>query len=303
MTILCTTIIPTVGRTTLARAVRSALDQDLGPDQHQIIVVNDSGQPLPAEAWQQSPQIEILSTNRCERSVARNVGVAVALGKYLHFLDDDDNLLPGGLPTLLKVAEISGCSRVYGGYQIVNPATGVTQVISPHIRGDILAYLVAGETMPWGASLLQRQLFYQLDGFDTTLSVREDYDLECRAALHGEVACTQKVVACFRVGTSVSTTDWSRLAYVTHRIRERVFLSPHALPRILAGAREAPYCYVRQAPYLYEKLGRAYLGALLFGLSQKRLDLIRLHYAQFLFTCLFYSGLHRFGAGLSPSSG
>ena len=93
---LCSTIIPTVNRPSLERAVKSALDQDLDLDLHEIIVVNDSGKALPDIDWLKSPRIKVVNTNRVERCVARNVGAALASGKYLHFLDDDDYLVSGG---------------------------------------------------------------------------------------------------------------------------------------------------------------------------------------------------------------
>jgi len=86
----CSTIIPTIARLKLERAVESALAQPLSPDEHEIIVVNDSARPLPAAIWQKAPNVSIVSTNRHERSIARNTGAALATGRYLHFLDDDD---------------------------------------------------------------------------------------------------------------------------------------------------------------------------------------------------------------------
>ena len=41
------TVIPTVNRPTLSRAVRSVLQQNFTADDFEVIVVNDSGQPLP----------------------------------------------------------------------------------------------------------------------------------------------------------------------------------------------------------------------------------------------------------------
>jgi glycosyltransferase involved in cell wall biosynthesis len=42
---LFSTIIPTVGRPELSRAVESVLKQDFQTDQSEVIVVNDSGAP------------------------------------------------------------------------------------------------------------------------------------------------------------------------------------------------------------------------------------------------------------------
>jgi len=55
---LCSTVIPTINRPSLERAVKSALNQGLGPEQHEVIVVNDSGAPLPDYEWLCSPLIK-----------------------------------------------------------------------------------------------------------------------------------------------------------------------------------------------------------------------------------------------------
>jgi glycosyltransferase involved in cell wall biosynthesis len=83
----CSTVIPTIGRPTLSRAVCSLLDQAFTADDFEVIVVNDSGRPLPEMDWQHSAQVRVIDTNRRERSVARNTGAAIAGGRYLHFLD------------------------------------------------------------------------------------------------------------------------------------------------------------------------------------------------------------------------
>jgi len=54
-------------------------------DDFEVIIVNDSGQPLPEADWQKSKRVRIINTNRRERSVARNAGAAIARGRYLHF--------------------------------------------------------------------------------------------------------------------------------------------------------------------------------------------------------------------------
>src|SRR4030067_3850837 len=93
----CSTVIPAIGRPTLSRAVHSVLDQSFTADDFEVIVVNDSGAPLAEADWQNSERVRTMHTNRRERGVARNTGAAIAKGGYLHFLDDDDVLLPGAL--------------------------------------------------------------------------------------------------------------------------------------------------------------------------------------------------------------
>jgi len=74
----CSTIIPTISRPTLARAVQSVLEQDFTAADFEVIVVNDSGKPLPADERQKSKRVHVLETNRRERSMARNIGAAIS---------------------------------------------------------------------------------------------------------------------------------------------------------------------------------------------------------------------------------
>ena len=99
----CSTIIPTIGRKSLDRAVQSVLDQDFPKTDYEVIVVNDSGEPLVDRKWAHSQIVKVVNTNRRERCVARNVGAALARGKYLHFLDDDDWMLPWCIEFLLEI--------------------------------------------------------------------------------------------------------------------------------------------------------------------------------------------------------
>jgi glycosyltransferase involved in cell wall biosynthesis len=75
--------------------ISRVLGQNLEAESYEIIVVNDSGKPLEGFECLQSTQVTVVNTNRAKLCMARNVGAAVATGKYLYFLDDDDYLLPG----------------------------------------------------------------------------------------------------------------------------------------------------------------------------------------------------------------
>jgi glycosyltransferase involved in cell wall biosynthesis len=115
----CSTIIPIIGRTTLSRAVNSVLIQSFTADDFEIIVVNNSGNPLAKADWQTSEKVCILNTNRHERSTARNTGATVAKGTYLHFLDDDW-LLPGALQSFWELAQRDNANWLYGCTQLID---------------------------------------------------------------------------------------------------------------------------------------------------------------------------------------
>lgn len=233
---ICSTIIPSVNRPSLDRAVKSALDQALALESHEIIVVNDSGEPIDAWDWLRFPQVKIVNTNKTERSVARNVGAALASGKYLHFLDDDDWLLPGGLEPLLDKAELSSCLWFYGALNRVNDNGDILSVNRPTIRGNIFPQLMAGESLHLAPSLINRKAFFRAGGFDPLLSTTEDRDLQIRVALIGNYDFLDLRIANVRVDVGGrSTTDWSRVQHDSRVVREKALDSNGSFPRIREG--------------------------------------------------------------------
>ncbi|MBN1262112.1 MAG: glycosyltransferase family 2 protein, partial [Anaerolineae bacterium] len=111
----CSTIIPTIARPSLDRAVESVLAQELEGDAFEVIVVNDSGAPLIPAPWHSHDQVRIIDTRQREKCFARNTGAAVARGRYLNFLDDDDWLLPGAFAAFRDYIRKNGEAKVLYG--------------------------------------------------------------------------------------------------------------------------------------------------------------------------------------------
>ena len=153
--VFCSTVIPTIGRPTLSRAVESVLNQQLSIHDLEVIVVNDSGQPLPEADWQRSPRVQIITTNRHKRSVARNAGAAVAKGPYLHFLDDDDGMLLGALERLWELADTSRAAWLYGAFRLVDNQGKTIAEVFPEETGNCFIQLVSWEWLPLQASIIE----------------------------------------------------------------------------------------------------------------------------------------------------
>lgn len=230
---LCTTIIPTINRPSFEPAVKSALSQDLSLDEHEIIVVNDSGQPLPDYAWLRTPQVTVINTNKRERSVACNAGAALAKGKYLKILQDDDFLLPGALRELLRVAEQTGSYWVYGAFNRVDDEYEHMSVQEPEVAGNLFAHSVAGDSFHLSISLIRRDIFFNVGGFDPLINTSEDVDLQWRITRIGTVNYTPALVASIRVGPSGNTsTNWAKKTHDCRIVRERTLDAPGALARV-----------------------------------------------------------------------
>jgi glycosyltransferase involved in cell wall biosynthesis len=263
MEVFCSTIIPTVNRPTLSCTVGSVLDQTFTSAAFEIIVVNDSGQPLPDVDWRHSERVQVIHTNRRERSVARNTGAAIATGKYLHFLDDDDLLLPGALEAFWRLdKEVNDAAWLYGSYQTVDNDGNLVEEFHPGITGNISALLVAGESIPLPASLLQTNAFFAAGGFDPNLSYAEDRDLGRRISLSGDVAWISAVVARLRVGEVGSTSDWSKKAANDRWGREKALRLINTFARLSASANSS---------YWRGRVSRAYFASMVWNLKRKNI--------------------------------
>ena len=266
----CSTIIPTIDRPSLVRAVKSILDQEFSRADFEVIVVNDSGRPLHQADWQTSTRVRVIDTNRRERSVARNVGAAMARGKYLNFLDDDDVLLPGALNAFWQLSRLDESAIwLNGSYQTVDNDGNVLEEIHPEIQGNNFALLVGGEGIPLQASLVDAKHFHKLGGFDPTITGVEDRDLGRRMAMTGEIAYTSSRVAQIRIGLEGSTTNWTILAEDDRRSRERALNPSNSLTRLWDSTKSCLWHGKILRAYWQGRVCRAYIASVVWNLQKQ----------------------------------
>lgn len=256
----CSTIIPTIGRPTLRRAVQSVLDQSPHKD-FEIIVVNDTGEALPDADWQRCSRVTLVTTNCRERSIARNTGAAIAKGRFLHFLDDDDWILPGALLVLGGLACTNQAAWLYGASQLVDRSEKPIIQLHSEMSGNCFVQAIAGEWIPLQASLIRADTFFKVGGFNPRLSSLEDIDLCRRIGLVGDFAFTSEVVACIAMGVENSTTDFGRSAVESRWAREEVLDMPFAFSRMRLSANSS---------YWFGRSIRAYLTSAVWNVKRGR---------------------------------
>lgn len=175
-------IIPTFNRSAvLPRALDSVLAQSIQPGQ--ICVVDDgSTDDTAALMARQYPQLTYLAQDNAGVSAARNLGVSSTNSRWLAFLDSDDEWLPQKLETQLQAAAQQPDTRLVHCDEIwirngrrVNP-------MNKHQKsgGDIFDQCLHLCAISPSATVLRRDLFDQLGGFDPGLPACEDYDLWLR---------------------------------------------------------------------------------------------------------------------------
>jgi glycosyltransferase involved in cell wall biosynthesis len=256
-------IIPTIGRSSLAIAVNSVLSQDFSQADFEIIIVNDSGVQLQQADWHDSPRVRIINTNKCERSLARNSGAAVARGRYLGFLDDDDWLLPGALDAFWNLANHDpNAAWLYGGIQIVDEQNQVLAEINSKLSGNCFAPILGGAWAPIQASLIKSQAFFEIGGFNPLICGTEDEDLCRRTAYCRGFANTANVVAClFRGQTWNTSTNYLRAPDDTKYSRDLILSKPRVFQRLRASAHSS---------YARGRVLRVYMSTVAWNLKKKR---------------------------------
>jgi glycosyltransferase involved in cell wall biosynthesis len=260
--LFCSTIIPTIGRTDLDRAVESVLSQNISSGEFEVIVVNDSGKPLRMGEWRSSARAQLINTNRRERSIARNTGAAIARGRYLHFLDDDDWLAPGALQALWNLSQTSDAKWLYGISQLVNRQHKPILRLQHGMNGNGFAHVMAGEWIPLQSSLIEASTFFRVGGFNPLISGPEDIDLLRRVALVGDLAEVHCLIAYVVRGEWNSTTNYTDHAKASQFARERILDSTGVLPRLLASAK---------MPFLHGRILRLYLTSSVWNMRRRRL--------------------------------
>ena len=280
------TIIPTIGRATLSRAVESVLAQEHLSIDFEVIVVNDSGRPLPEANWQHSERVYVLQTWGRERSVARNTGAAVAKGRYLHFLDDDDWLAPGAYRHFWELSQSSSAKWLYGFTQLVDREARPLIQLRHGMKGNCFIQVMAGEWIPLQSSLIDRNMMMRVGGFNPLLTGPEDIDLLRRALLEAEIAELAYVVSYVAVGEQGSSTDYRKHPEASRWAREMVIDAPNAFERMWSSA---------DSPYWYGRMLRVYLTSFVWNLRRWRF-FCALSRLVFSCSCIMVAGGNIFSA-------
>jgi len=260
------------------------LAQTFAADDFEVIVVNDSGKPLPEADWQQSRRVRLISTNRRERCFARNAGAAIARGRYLHFLDDDDWITAGTLERFWELANRAPrAAWLYGASRFVTPTGELYGELKHDFNGNCFAQLVAGVWIPLPASLISTKSFFEVGGFYPFFLSTEDLHLARCIALHGDFAGMDFTVThILRGGEWASTSDYDNAPDYVRQGRDNTLSEPGAFTRMQKSATSS---------FWHGRIFHAYLTSLILNLRQRKL-FSAMSRAMFAMISLIVAGPH-----------
>ncbi len=192
---LVTVIIPTYKRhDKLNRSLRSVVNQTY--DNLEIIVVNDCPNEIIDEHIEiKDERIKTINLNENRGgSGARNVGIENANGKYIAFLDDDDEYLPEKIEK--QVEKIEELPTNYG---LV--ATGVNLIFenskkicreSESKKGQLYQEQLRSNQVRTVTPLVKNNCFGKVGKFDESLEARQDYEMWLRILKKYKIAFVEE---------------------------------------------------------------------------------------------------------------
>ena len=199
----------------VGRAIQSVLEQDWPP--REIIVVDDgSTDATRAVVAKYPPPVKYLHQANAGAGAARNLGVAMATGDWIAFLDADDYWLPEKLrkqllllsanPQLVWIAgAFSICSHGILLRHSRHPQTD--RLLQESVVTDAIEALAAKWQIWTGTVMVRKDVLARVGNFDLKLKRAEDIDLWVRIAVdHPLLGYVTEPTAVYTVGQPSSLT-------------------------------------------------------------------------------------------------
>lgn len=177
-------VIPTYNNSAfLAEAVESVQSQDFGDVE--IVIVDDGSNDDTENILRrlESDDVRIAQQPNGGPAKARNLGISMAQGDWVAFLDADDHWLSGKLSAQMK--EIHRCPEVGFGYTDVlfHYQNGEEKIHRPKNSGaGLFDDLLWGNQLATDSVIVRRECLDEVGGFRENLRTGEDWDLWLRLA-------------------------------------------------------------------------------------------------------------------------
>lgn len=183
-------IIPTYNRLSLLKkAIESVLTQTY--TNFEIVVIDDGSSDGTREYLLSlnDPRIKsiLLYTNRGPNA-ARNAGIRKAEGRYIAFLDDDDEWLSDKLEKQVNIFKHNNIGIVYSAAIISLKNENIEYETTPEAKGKLFNELLLSNVIGSTSTVILRSELLSKHGmFNEKMPSMEDYELWLRLSKHTEV--------------------------------------------------------------------------------------------------------------------
>jgi len=171
---LVSVLVRSTDRPTLARALNSISSQTYPAIEIVVVAASGSTHAALPEFWNGRPLRFLPANARLTRPIAANVLLASAHGRYLNFLDDDDEFLPNHVQTLVDALMHPDHKRLAYSISRVYDADGVDCGRLGKVGHHLLMF--HQNRFAIHAALFDRSLVDQGVRFDTKFDRLEDLD-------------------------------------------------------------------------------------------------------------------------------
>lgn len=206
---LISVVVRTCGRPSVLRETLISLRKQTY-DNLEVVIIED-GLPISQEMIEKEfSDLNILyhaTENKVGRSKAGNLGMSLAHGKYLNFLDDDDLFFADHIEILVANIEKSGKLAAYAtSYETPIEVLSkdpyiynVKNYLGVHKQPFNRIMLCHHNYIPIQCIMFSRELFEKYGGLDETVDALEDWDMWVRYSLYTDFTFVFKTTSIYRV--------------------------------------------------------------------------------------------------------
>ena len=190
----------------IAKAIESVMSQTY--KNLEIIVIDDGSKDDSLEVLANfGDKIRVVSQKNEGVSRARNHGAEISDGEYLAFLDADDAWLPEKLEKQFeKFAEDGQIGLVHCSMTLINsedqPIGEMCDGQEGWVAEELLRFERTVVSGSGSSSLIKREIFMEVGGFDYRLSTSADWDLCYRVADRYKFGFVKETLVLYRIHNS-----------------------------------------------------------------------------------------------------